>query len=427
MPAPVLADHARHLQRLRAAALQAVDPAVAVESALAGADFSGAERVFIAGAGKAGVGMARAAARIAGSKLARGVMAVPACPPPEPELASIQFIQGGHPTPTAGSLAAGQAIADMLSHVTGKDLVLALLSGGGSALLELPTPGIGLEDLRATNQALLRCGAPIQEINRVRQRLSRIKAGGLARLAHPARVLALILSDVIGDRLEAIASGPTVVVPSGPDVAMAVIEKYHLSAQLPKAVLEAVQRAGAVGESQGNGTSPAQAENRVIASNRLAGQAALTAAQEMGFRTRWLGDSWQGEAREAARAFAQQVMTAGERPACLAAGGETTVTVRGAGKGGRNQEFALAAAQAIAGQSGVVIATLATDGVDGPTDAAGATVTGDTIARAGTLGLDAQAYLADNNAYPFLDALGALTRTGATGTNVNDLMFGLLY
>jgi glycerate 2-kinase len=428
MPAPALADHAQHLQCLRAAALQAVDPAAAVERALTDRDFADTERVFIAGAGKAGAGMARAAARILGSKLAGGVMAVPCCPPPEPELAGIHFIQGGHPTPTAGSLAAGQAIADMLAQVTRRDLVLALISGGGSALMELPASGIRLEDLRATNSALLRCGAPIHEINRVRQRLSRIKAGGLARLAYPARVLALILSDVIGDRLEAIASGLTVAAPTGPDEAMAVIEKYRLSAQLPLAVLEAVKRTDpADKERPGIDAPAAQTENRVIASNRLAGQAALVAAQDLGFHTRWLGDSWQGEAREAARAFAEQVMAAGERPACLVAGGETTVTVRGAGKGGRNQELALAAAQAIAGRGGIVIATLATDGVDGPTDAAGAVVTGDTLARATALGLDAQAHLAQNNAYPFLDALGALTRTGPTGTNVNDLLFGLLY
>jgi hydroxypyruvate reductase len=426
---PCFDDRAAHLAELRSAALQAADPAAAVNRALTPEDVSGADRVFVVGAGKAGVAMGRAAAQILGERLTAGLLSVPHTP--AQAIDRLTFIEGGHPLPTAGTLAAGRALVELLAsgRLTPRDLVLALISGGGSALLEWPRAGLRLEDLQAANAALLKCGAAIHEINVVRQQLSEIKGGGLLRLAQPARVLALILSDVVGNPLSLIASGPTVVPPVGGLEALAIVEKYGLASRLPAPVWQCLSTP----RSPAAEAQPASVVNRLIASNRLAGEAAAARARELGFEAIWLADDWQGEAREVGRRFAARLLEraavtgAPERPLALIAGGETTVTVRGEGKGGRNQELALAAAWPLAGRAGCVIATLATDGVDGPTDAAGAVVTGATLERSQTLGLDAQAYLDDNNAYGFFAALGDLVLTGPTGTNVNDLIFGLRY
>jgi glycerate 2-kinase len=426
---PRFEDHALHLASLRAAALQAVDPAEAVSRTLTPEDLAEAERVFVVGAGKAGVAMARAAAQILGSRLTAGVLSVPQLP--APAIDRLTFIEGGHPLPTAGSLAAGRALAGLLAsaRLDPHDLVLALISGGGSALLEWPRAGLSLVDLQATNAALLKCGAAIHEINVVRQQLSEIKGGGLLRLAYPARVLGLILSDVVGNPLSLIASGPTVPTPTAVPEALAIVEKYHLASHLPTAVWQCLLPP----QSQSPGASSPAVVNRLIASNRLAGEAATARACELGFEAVWVADDWQGEARVIGRRFVELVMQASEnsaspgRPMAFVAGGETTVTVRGQGKGGRNQEVALAAALALADRPNLVIGTLATDGVDGPTAAAGAMVTGATLKRARALGLDPQAFLDDNNAFPFFEALGDLVITGPTGTNVNDLIFGLRY
>ena len=431
------ADHRAHLAALRAAALRAVDPASAVRRFFSPADVAGAERVFVVGAGKAGAAMARAAVEILGERLTAGVIAVPQLPASAAE--RITFIEGGHPTPTEGTLLAGRAIADLLAQATARDLVVALISGGGSALLELPVEGLALADLRITNQQLLLSGAAVHEINVVRQRLSQLKGGGLARLAYPARVLGLILSDVVGNPLDIIASGPTVPATASPQAALAVVEKYHLRSALPSAVLRRLEGVSSSATRAADTSSAAAAvDNRLIASNRLAGEAAAAAARELGFVAALIADDWQGEAREAGERFARLVSQkargqgeggrgAGGWPACLIVGGETTVTVRGAGRGGRNQEAALAAALVIDGLPDVVISTFATDGVDGPTDAAGAIVTGDTLVRARALGLDPQKHLDDNDSYSFFAALSNLVVTGPTGTNVNDLMFGLVY
>lgn len=422
---PTFSDHREHLQALRRAALQAVDPGAAVRRALTPDDVADARRVFIVGAGKAGVAMAQAAAEIVGERLRGGVMVVPKLV--TQHLASVIFIQGGHPTPTEGSLAGGRAIAELLEHLAEHDLVIALFSGGGSALMEWLKPGLSLADLQATTTALLKCGATINELNAVRKRLSRLKGGGLLRLAAPARVLGLILSDVVGNPLEVIASGPTV--PADPDLAeqaWRVVEKYQLHKQLPLIVLETLLASNERPQPE----SAARVENRLIASNQMAGEAAARAARDLGFHAEYLADNWQGEAREVGKRFVDTLRARAAsqpRPYCLIVGGETTVTVRGAGKGGRNQELALAAALAVAGQPQTVISTFATDGMDGPTEAAGATVTGETLARARARGLDAQTYLDNNDAYSFFSALGDLVITGLTGTNVNDLSFGLVY
>lgn len=433
---PHFADHRTHLAALQTAALNAVDPSSAVRCFFSPADFADAECVFVVGAGKAGVAMAEAAAEILGDQLTAGVVAVPQLPSPggrevggEGERPwKITFIEGGHPTPTLGSLAAGRAVADLLARVTARDLVVALISGGGSALLELPHPRLTLHSLQITNHQLLTCGATINEVNLVRQRLSQLKGGGLARLAHPARVLGLILSDVVGNPFDIIASGLTVPITVSSQDTLAIVEKYHLRNHLPRSVLRHLESAPASPV-----PSVPSVDNRLIASNRLAGEAAAAAARALGFEAAFVADDWQGEARGVGKRFAELLLSfpsgggaGGEgEPRCLVVGGESTVTVRGNGKGGRNQEAALAAALAIAGQPNIVISTFATDGVDGPTDAAGAIVTGDTVARA--LGLDPQRYLDNNDAYTFFAALGDLILIGPTGTNVNDLMFGLAY
>ncbi len=407
----------RALDAIIKAALEAVDPAAAVTRSLREEDLAGAARVFIVGAGKAGVAMARAAARQVGSKLVGGVMAVPVAL--REEVPGVRFIIGGHPLPTAGSLAAGEAIAALLSDTHPEDLVLALISGGGSALLELPMDGLGLADLQQVTDLALRAGAPITALNRMRWRLSQLKGGGLLRLAAPARVLALILSDVVGNPLEIIASGPTVAPTAGGETAWEIAQRYGLTGAVSEAVAERLRATVTAVE-------PADVENRLIGSNRLAGDAALAAARELGYSGRYLGDDWQGEARVIGRRFAEEVLSARDRGrTCLVAGGETTVRVTGDGQGGRNQEFALGAAQRIAGIPGVLVASFGTDGIDGPTDAAGAWVTGETRGLGEQLGFSIDDFLARNDAYHLHKALGTLLVTGPTGTNVNDLMIGL--
>jgi len=419
---PRFADHGAHILALRAAALRAVEPRAAVERWLRPEDFADAEQVYVVGAGKAGVGMATAVAARLGERLTAGVLSVPQAPAHGPD--RLTFIEGGHPQPTEGTLRAGRATAELLRATTPRDLVLVLISGGASALLELPRPGLTLADLQQANAALLRSGAAIHEVNAVRTRLSQLKGGGLARLAQPARVLGLILSDVVGNALASIGSGPTV--PTGtadPGAALRVVDKYGLRPQLPAAVLRQLE-----GGSEPEAEAPPLVENRLIGSSALAGEAAVAEAQALGFTAEWVADDWQGEARAVGVRLAELVLRRRARgPQCLLIGGETTVTVRGQGRGGRNQETALAAAVAIAGVPDVALASLATDGIDGPTDAAGAIVTGATVGDDPQRRLAAQRHLDDNDAYPFLQAAGALVVTGATGTNVNDLMMGLVY
>lgn len=434
---PRFADHRRHVSAIRVAALRAVEPAAAVARWLTPEDLVGAENIYVVGAGKAGVGMANAVAERLGDRLTAGVLSVPRAPAHGPE--RVTFIEGGHPQPTEGTLTAGRALEALLGRTTERDLVLALISGGASALLELPRRGLTLADLQQTNAALLRSGAAIHEVNAVRMRLSQVKGGGLARLAHPARVLGLILSDVVGNPLPIIGSGPTVVTGQpGHAAAMAVVEKYGLRDQLPAAVLRQLAHgAGPLGDYR------PRVENRLIGTSALAGAAAVAAARQLGFAAEWVADDWQGEAREVGERLAGLVLARRQRlrqaraggasppgakqPQCLLVGGETTVTVRGQGRGGRNQETALAAALAIAGVPEVAIASLATDGIDGPTDAAGAVVTGATVGDDARMRRMALRHLDDNNSYAFLQATEALVVTGATGTNVNDLMVGLVY
>jgi glycerate 2-kinase len=421
---PAFSEHRTHFSILRDAALRAADPAAAVRRCLTEKDLECPGRILLVGAGKAGVAMARAAQELLGDRISAGVVSVPVLP--ERPVKNVDFFPGGHPIPTAGSLSAGNAIARLLRNISGDDLVIVLLSGGGSALAELPRPGIPLEDLQSANRLFLNSGALIREVNCLRSPLSLLKAGGLARLAYPARVLNLILSDVVGNSLETIASGPTVFRNYTSLEIAAVLDTYHLRKTLPSSILNCLDQYA--GQAPAPVPPNARIENRIIASNHIAGKAAGAAAQQLGFRLEYLADDWQGEARDAGRRFADLLIRANSRgPACCIAGGETTVTVRGAGIGGRNLEAALSAAIVLDRRPDIALATLATDGVDGPTDAAGAVVTGQTIECARRLGLDPVHHLENNNSYPFFSALGDLIVTGPTGTNVGDLWIGLVY
>jgi glycerate 2-kinase len=421
---PSFAQYRSHLSLLQDAALRAADPAAAVRRSLAAAELACMGRIFVVGAGKAGAAMAAAAEEILGDRIAAGVVSVPSLPPEG--LHRLELIAGGHPVPTAGSLLAGEKIMQLLQIAAEEDLVLVLLSGGGSAMMEFPQPELSLEDIQKTNVILLKSGAAIREFNCLRTPLSQIKGGGLARMASPARVVCLILSDVVGNSLETIASGPTVYRKYPAEEIEEVLRKYHLRGILPLPVLDCLELYALDAP---NPLPPdLRVENRIIASNRMAGEAAAAAAGGLGFRPAHLSDDWQGEAWDAGKRFAELLLReSGRGPACCIAGGETTVAVRGKGKGGRNQEAALAAAIVLEGKPDIALAVLATDGVDGPTEAAGAIVTGQSAARARRMGMDPDQYLVANNSYPFFESLGDLIVTGPTGTNVNDLFIGLVY
>ena len=306
-----------------------------------------------------------------------------------------------------------------------EDLIVCLISGGASALLPFPAPPVTLAEKQAVTRLLLHCGANIHEINCVRKHISRIKGGQLARLAYPATLVTLILSDVIGDDLDVIGSGPTAPDPTTFADARAILEKYRIWSKLPS-VRQILSSATAETPKPGDKTFR-KTQNVIVGSNALAVDAAAHEARRLGFHTLVLSTFLEGEAREVARvhaSIAKEIRTSGrpvKPPACVISGGETTVTVRGRGRGGRNQEFALAAALAIAGLRDTVILSAGTDGSDGPTVAAGAIADGTTIARAEALGHSAAAFLANNDSYSFFDALGDLVKTGPTGTNVADM------
>jgi glycerate 2-kinase len=331
---------------------------------------------------------------------------------------------GGHPVPDARSLEAGKRALEFVSHLKEDDLLVCLISGGGSALVAAPRPGIGLHDLQALTSALLASGARIDEINTLRRRLDLVKGGGLLRVANKARVISLVLSDVIGNPLEAIASGPTAPDPDTRDDALSIVSKYRLENSLPAAALAALKSAP---ETLKPGDPIFErVQNVIIGDLAIAAQAAREQAEREGFQSEILTTHVQGEAREVGRDFAHRLHTANSHrsePFCLIAGGETTVTIHGPGRGGRNQELALAAVPELDALKNVMMIALATDGEDGPTDAAGAVVTGESAQRAESLGLDAADFLSRNDAYSFFEALGDLLKPGSTGTNVNDLIF----
>jgi len=387
------------------------------------------ERVYVLGAGKAGASMARSVAGILGVRLTAGFVNVPAVH--AGRLRRIELNAAGHPIPDGSGVEGARHIAQIASQAGPRDLVVCVISGGASAMLPFPAPGVTLGDKQQITKLLLDCGATIHEINCIRKHVSLLKGGGLARLAYPATVLALILSDVIGDDLDVIGSGPTVPDHTTFADARAILKKYGIWKQVPAAIRERLS--SAVQETPKPGDPIfARVQNLIVGSNRLAVDAAALEARSRGFRTVVLSTSIEGEAREVARVYAaiakeiRAVRRPVRPPACIISGGETTVTIRAGGLGGRNQEFALAAAIDIAGLSDVLILSAGTDGADGPTDAAGAIADGATIARAQRRGLDARRFLANNDSYSFLSALGGLITTGPTGTNVADVQIILV-
>jgi glycerate 2-kinase len=337
-------------------------------------------------------------------------------------LRRIRINECGHPIPDGRGIRGARRIAGIARQAGPRDLVICLISGGASALMPLPSRGITLAKKQKITRSLLASGATIHEINCVRKHISAIKGGQLARLAYPATLVTLILSDVIGDDLDAIGSGPTVPDRSTIADVQAVGAKYGI----------AIDAAGLAETPKPGDPIFTRATHVLVGSNELAVEAAAREARRLGYRTLVLTSFLEGEAREVARvhaAIAKEIEAHGRpvpRPVCVISGGETTVTIRGQGLGGRNQEFALAAAIDIADLHGTLILSAGTDGTDGPTDAAGAVVDETTLARAGALGLDAAAFLRNNDSYRFFEATGDLIKTGPTGTNVADIQIMLV-
>jgi hydroxypyruvate reductase len=335
----------------------------------------------------------------------------------------IQVVEAAHPVPDVAGREAAERILKMVQGLSADDLVLCLISGGGSALLTLPAPGLTLQDKQAINRLLLKSGANIAEMNCVRKHLSAIKGGRLATASHPAKVVTLTISDVPGDDPAVIASGPTVPDRTTFADALAILEKYRIAE--PVSVVEHLRAAREETPKPGD-LRFAGTQAHMIAAPQQSLEAAAEVARQAGITPLILGDSLEGESREVAlvhAGIARQVVRHGQpvaQPCALLSGGETTVTVRGKGRGGRNAEFLLALAVALDGEPGIYAMAGDTDGVDGTEDNAGAVVTPDTLQRAASLGLDAKAHLADNDGYTFFSGLGDLVKTGPTLTNVND-------
>lgn len=391
-------------------------------------DLSSYQKIWIIGTGKAAAAMARTLEDLLEDRADSGLVTVK-YNHLEP-LRTVRIIEAGHPVPDENGCRGAREILSLARAAGRHDLVFCLISGGGSALMPLPAEGLTLTDKQATSRVLLSCGASIHEMNTIRKHLSAIKGGHLAAAVYPAELCTLILSDVVGDDLDIIASGPTVPDPGTFQNAMAIIERYGIAKRLPDAVMNYLTR-GAAGKIPESPKPDAicfdRAHHLIVGSNRQCVQAARREADTRGYHTLVLSSLMEGETRDVARvhgAMGREILTTGNpiaSPACLISGGETTVTLKGNGRGGRNQEFALAAALDIEGARNVVILSGGTDGTDGPTDAAGAIVDGDTTARAEAVGMDPMQHLVDNDAYPLFERLGDLLMTGPTNTNVMDL------
>jgi len=434
----------RHCARLIwEAALNAANPATCIQSFIqltdgrlniAGKKFSIPSRLIVIGAGKASARMAQVVEQVLGQRVTGGLVVTKhghALP-----LERIRLVEAGHPIPDAAGVRAVQETRDLLKDLSPDDIVLCLISGGGSALWPAPAEGITLEAKQDVTARLLRAGATIRELNAVRKHLSALKGGQLANWASPARVISLIMSDVIGDPIDFIASGPT-----APDTtsffdALAIVQKYAID--VPEPVLDRLQEGsqGRIPETPKPGDPLfKRVENYIIANNRLLVDAAAEKAREMKFNTLILSTEIEGEAKDIGGFFASVAREIGhsgnpvKRPACVLAAGETTVTVRGSGIGGRNQEMALACAMAMSARPSPTpscFASIATDGTDGPTSAAGGLVDEFTCARAAKIGLTPLQFLLSNDSFNFLKATGDLIVTGPTQTNLMDLQILLV-
>ena len=439
-------DREIHTNALIDAALQAVEPKRVVSNVLQrdgeyllvgnrNYQLSDYERVRLIGFGKAAAAMAAAVEAELGEGLLGGLV-ITKYEHGQP-LQRTRVLEAGHPLPDEAGVRGTRVLLEWLGEGAEDDLILTLISGGGSALLVLPAGEISLADLQAVNASLLRSGATIQEFNTVRKHLSQVKGGQLARRLSPAQVIALMISDVVGNQLDVIASGPLSPDPTTFNDARNILMSRKLWKDLPNAVKVHLEEGlkGAIDETPERGDPIFEkVQNEIVGDNRLASLAVVERARALGYNARLVTSSLEGEAREVAQmivGLAEDLEQSDEpvpRPACLVLGGETTVTLHGDGQGGRNQELALAAAIQLAegDLQNVRIVCLATDGGDGPTDAAGAVVEATTIALGESSGLIARVCLSRNDSYPFLDAAGALLRTGPTQTNVNDIIVILI-
>jgi len=421
------------LEELLAGALGRVDPATALRRsvqrlgdrlALGGREVPEGSRLVVLAAGKAAAAMASALEELAADRIERGLVVTK--DGHGARLSKLALRHAGHPLPDARSESAAREAIALVESTAPDELLVVLLSGGASALLTCPLPGLSRDDLLATTRLLLASGAEIGEVNTVRKHLTEISGGRLARRAGSRRVEVLAISDVPGDAIETIGSGPFAAdLPSHAD-ALAILERCGPAGGIPPRV--AAHLASDREESVKPGDpSLARVRTTILASNRDALAGARQAALSRGLRTALVTDSLRGEAREAGRRLAVLARSLRRaEPQLLLAGGETTVTLRGGGKGGRNQELALAAACELEGSAGIALLAAGTDGTDGPTDAAGAHADGGTVERGRALGLDARAALEDNDSYSFFSAEGGLLVTGPTRTNVMDLVLTLV-
>jgi glycerate 2-kinase len=433
-----------HATQIFRAGLRAVDPVKAINRHVVvkdhmlrigerQLDLKDYDRILVVGAGKAGAPMAKAMENLLGNRIADGVVVIKdghGLP-----LKKIKVCEASHPVPDARGVKATQKILSLVEKAGKRDLVICLISGGGSALLIAPVQGISLEDKQNATKRLLACGATIHEFNTVRKHLSRAKGGRLAQIAYPATVTSLILSDVVGDDLDVIASGPTVPDDSTFQDAVQILKGYGIWDQLPPAVRNHLEK-GTAGQIEDTPKSDHAAFQKcsqvLVGTNLQALKAAGQHAQRLGYNHLILSSKVEGEAREVTKfytAIAREVLSSQnplKPPACVLAGGETTVTLTGDGRGGRNQEFALAAALSIEGLDDIVVLSGGTDGTDGPTDAAGAIADGATVARGLGKGLDPKDFLRRNDSYNFFQELGDLLITGPTRTNVMDIYMLLI-
>jgi glycerate 2-kinase len=423
------------------AALNAVQPGNLIRSKLAiddsklrvdglVFDLQTFRHVYVVGAGKASGEMAFALEQLLGKWITKGLVNVPHGSRPKTE--KIVLNEAGHPLPDQAGVEGAKQMLELAKQAGKDDLLICLVSGGGSSLMPLPRDGLTLKDKQELTGQLLKCGANIKEINIVRKHLSAVKGGNLAKHAYPATVLSLIVSDVVGDELGSIASGPTVPDTSTFDDAAEVLKKYNVWETAPQAVKKIIEdgKKSRIAETP-KPTDPAfeKVHNVIIGNNQSACVAVKRFFESQGIKTQQVTEPLEGEAKQVAAVLAEKIrkaQTAPDKPVCIVAGGETTVTVLGKGLGGRNQELALAAALQLKGAEGFVFTSLSTDGVDGPTDATGALIDTVTLKRAETLGLNPEKFLRENDSYRFFSALEDLVFTGRTGTNVNDLAIMLI-
>ena len=420
-------------------ALNAVDPKRIIKSRISlqnsvlkvngySFDLKRFKHVYVVGGGKASGSMAEALEQILSEHITDGFINIPRGTKHKTKV--IKLHEASHPIPDETGVEGTRRILEIAEKAGENDLVICLISGGGSSLMPLPRDDISIVDKKKITEALLKCGATINEINTVRKHISDFKGGWLAKKAYPATVLNLILSDVIGDPLDFIASGPTVPDSTTFHEAVKILKKYELWNTVP----ESIRKVLSDGE-KGLIPETPKADDQVfkkvftvvVGNNRFASLAACESLRSNGLNTLLLTSTLEGEARHVGTVLASIAREISisqnpvSKPAGIVAGGETTVTVKGKGLGGRNQEIALSAALKLEGMNGVVLASLSTDGVDGPTDAAGAIVDGKTLERAANKGLNPEEFLAENNSYNFFSELGDLIFTGPTGTNVNDV------